>query len=269
MKSKLVIIAVCMVISCVALSATDDVEAKDPTGVLRSSVSDHTNSSSTITSRDVQPVEQQEQSEDYEGAMIAITQRFSAALAAIADAVQEGEITSEQGKERSADLCQLMHLQFELLSLWRQIEQEDLARIPDAPANPAPTQDTEIVMVAPPFSSLQLNPSLAEYLGLTPSQVAAMEQVMAREHESLRPLKTQLSITSGKLLAIGGNAMNEKEVRSLARAEADLLVKLIVANARLQSKIYGVLTPNQQKKLRDLVRTGGSTNKKESQSPAD
>src|ERR1700758_2668878 len=151
MKYKLVVvIAVCIVIPSVALSATDDAKANDQIRILRSTIPDSENPSSTIhpTSPDVRTSEQQEKPEDYEGAMTAITQRFSATLAAIAEAVQQGNISSKQGKEMSAVQYHLTQMQFELLSLGREIEQEDGARIPDAP-----TQDSEIVMVALPFSS--------------------------------------------------------------------------------------------------------------------
>jgi hypothetical protein len=268
MKNKLVVIIVlCTVIPSVALSAADDAKGNDQIRVSRSPVSDSENPSSTIhsTSPDVRASEQQEKPEDYEGAMMAITQRFSATLAAIAEAVQQGKISSEQGKERSAEQYQLTQMQFELLSLWREIEKEGVARIPDAPAKPAAIQDSEIVMVALPFSSLQLNPSLAEYLSLKRSQVAAIEQVMVRERQSLQPLMTQLRITREKLLAIGSDRMNEKEIKSLAQAEAALLAKLIVANARMHSKIYRILSPDQQKKLGDLERTQGSSAAKESE----
>jgi len=261
MKNKLVvIIAVCIVIPSVALSATDNATANRQIRVSRSPISDSENPNSTTpsTSPDVKPSEQQEKPEDYDGAMIAITQRFSATLAAIAEAVQQGKISSKQAKEMSAEQYQLTQMQFKLLSLWRELEQEDVARIPDAPAKPAPTGDSEIVMIALPFSSLQLNPSLAEYLSLTPSQVAAIQQVMVLERQSLQPLMAQLRLTREKLLAIGSDRMNEKDIKSLAQAEAALLARLIVANARMQSNIYRILTPDQQKKLGDLERAQGS-----------
>jgi Spy/CpxP family protein refolding chaperone len=262
MKNKLVvIIALCIVIPPVALSATDDGKANDQIRVSRSTISDSESPSSPIhpTSPDVRTSEQQEKPEDYEGAVSAITQKFTATLAAIAQAVQQGKITSAQGKEMSAEQYQLTQMQFELLSLWRQIDQEDVAQIPDAPAGPASTQDSEIVMVALPFSSLKLNSSLSEYLSLTPSQAAAIQQVMVLERQSLQPLMTQLRITREKLLAIGSDRMNEKEIKSIAQAEAALLAKLIVANGRMQSKIYRILSPDQQKKLIDLERTQGSS----------
>jgi Spy/CpxP family protein refolding chaperone len=268
MKNLLVvIIGLCVVVFSGALSAADDAKSHYRSGVSQSPISDSESPNSTIhlTHSDGRTSQQQEKTEDYGGAMIAITQRFSATLAAIAEAVKQGKISSEQGKEMSAEQYQLTQMQFQLLSLWHEIEQEDLARIPEAPANPTPAQDGEIVMVALPFSSLQLNPSLAEYLSLTPSQVAAIQQVMSRERHSLQPLMTQMRITRAKLLAIGGDRMNEKEIKSLAQAESTLLSRLIVANARMQSKIYRVLTPDQLKKLSDLERNQKSPAVKESE----
>lgn len=262
-----VIIGLCIVIVSGTLSAADDGKSSYGNGVSQSPIFDSENLNLTIhlTDSEGRTSEQQEKTEDYGGAMIAITQRFSATLAAIAEAVKEGKISSEQGKEMSAEQYQLTQMQFQLLSLWREIEKEDVARIPEAPVKPAPTQDGEIVMVTLPFSALQLNPSLAEYLSLTPSQVAAIQQVMSRERRSLQPLMTQMRIAREKLLAIGGDRMNEKEVKSLAQAESSLLSRLIVANARMRSKIYRVLSPDQEKKLRDLERTQGSPAVKESE----
>src|SRR5713101_4707141 len=110
-------------------------------------------------------------------------------------------------------------------------------------------------VVALPFSSLQLNPSLATYLSLTSSQVEAIQQVIIREQHSLQPLMTALRTAREKLLAIGSEHVNEKQVKALADTEASLLARLIVANARMQSKIFNILSAEQQKKLSDLERT--------------
>ncbi len=158
----------------------------------------------------------------------------------------------------SAEQYQVTHMQFELLSLWRGIEEQDSARIPAVEAKPDSTPESEAVMVALPFSSLQLNPSLAAYLSLTPSQVEAIQEVMMREQHSLEPLMTALRTAREKLLAIGGEHVNEKQVKALADTEASLLARLIVANARMQSNIFTILRPKQQKKLSDLERTQGA-----------
>src|SRR5438552_13666251 len=196
--------------------------------------------------------------QDYDSLMIALTQKFSATLAMIADAAKRGDLTSEQAREMSAEHYQLTRMQFELLSLWRGIEEQDLARIPDVEAKPDSTQGNEVVMVALPFSSFQLNPSLATYLSLAPSQVEAIQRVMMWEKHSLGPLMTQLRNTRERLLAIGTEHLNAKQVKALADTEASLLARLIVANARMQSKIFNILSAEQQKKLSDLERTQGA-----------
>jgi Spy/CpxP family protein refolding chaperone len=193
--------------------------------------------------------------QDYDSLMIALTQKFSATLATIAEAAKRGELSGEQAREMSAEQYQLTHMQFELLSLWRGIEEQASARTPDLQADPAPRQANEVVTVALPFSSLQLNPSLAKYLNLTPTQVEAIQQIMTREQDSVEPLITELRVIREKVLAIGSEHINEKQVKALADTEASLLARLIVANARVQSKIYKTLSPEQQKKLSDLERT--------------
>jgi LTXXQ motif family protein len=196
--------------------------------------------------------------QDYDSLMIALTQKFSTTLATIADAVKRGEVSSEQAREMSAEQYQVTHMQFELLSLWRGIEEQDSARIPDVEAKPDSTQESEVVMVELPFSSLQLNPSLVSYLSLTSSQVEAVQQVMMREQRILEPLMTALRSAREKLLAIGSEHVNQKQVKALADTEASLLARLIVANARMQSKIYKILSPDQRQKLSDLERTQGA-----------
>src|SRR5258708_8714514 len=196
--------------------------------------------------------------QDYDSLMIALTQKFSATLATIADAAKRGDLTGEQAREMSAEHYQLTYMQFELLSLWRGIQEQDLARIPDIEAKPDSMQDREVLMVALPFSSLQLNPSLATYLSLTPSQVEAIRQVMMREQHSVEPLMTQLRTTRERLLAIRSEHLNTKQDNALDNTEASLLARLIVANARMQSKIFNILSAEQQKKLSDLERTQGA-----------
>jgi hypothetical protein len=83
------------------------------------------------TSPAVVPNDPKQVLQDYDSLMIALTQKFSATLATIAEAVKRGEVSSEQAREMSAEQYQVTHMQFELLSLWRGIEEQDSARIPD------------------------------------------------------------------------------------------------------------------------------------------
>lgn len=243
-----------------ALAAADEAETKAHSrsdSVLVSPVEDPA-VTNVLTNTAIVPDDPKQVLQDYDSLMIALTQKFSATLATIADAAKRGDLSSEQAREMSAEHYQLTHMQFELLSLWRGIEEQDLARIPDVEAKPDSTQGNEVVMVALPFSSFQLNPSLATYLSLAPSQVEAIQRVMMWEKHSLEPLMTQLRNTRERLLAIGTEHLNAKQVKALADTEASLLARLIVANARMQSKIFNILSAEQQKKLSDLERTQGA-----------
>jgi Spy/CpxP family protein refolding chaperone len=243
-----------------ALAAADEGENNSHIGRKQSSGTpvEEPAITSVPTGRTVQANDPKQSLQDYDSLMIALTQKFSVTLATITEAVKRGEVSSEQAREMSAEQYQLAHMQFELLSLWRGIEEQDSARSPDVQVDPAPREENEVVTVGLPFSSPQLNPSLATYLNLTPTQVEAIQQVMTREQSSFEPLITELRVTRDKLLAIASEHINEKQIKALADTEAGVLARLIIANACMQSKIYKILSPDQQKKLSDLERTQGA-----------
>jgi Spy/CpxP family protein refolding chaperone len=93
---------------------------------------------------------------------------------------------------------------------------------------------------------------------LSQSQVKRIEEVMARERRNLQPFLTELQTTKEKLLAVDPERTSNKDIKALANTQAGLVAKLIVANERMQSEIYKLLTPEQQHKLDDLKRSGES-----------
>lgn len=202
----------------------------------------------------------QEVIQEYEAVMVAITQNFSANLEGITEAVQRGELSSEDGKTSSVDQYLIAQMQFQLVSAWRQMEKQDLSKVPtpDDKSEAFSTDGDEIVLVEVPYSSFELTADVAENLSLTQSQKEAIQQVMTQERHHMEPLMAQSRSIRAKLLALDPQHSDKKEVKTLADAQAALLAKLIVANARMQSEIYKLLTPEQQRKLDDLKRTGDS-----------
>ena len=195
--------------------------------------------------------------------MIAITRNFSAKLAGITEAAQEGKMSSEEAKNTSSEQYLMAQMQFQLLSAWRQLDEQRLAKVqvpmPDDNNEASPSNDdNEIVLVELPFSSFELTAAVAEHLNLTQPQKKAIQQVMTDERHLLEPLTAQSRSIKEKLLELDPQHSNKKEVKTLADAQAALLAKFIVANARMQSEIYQLLTPEQQRKLDDLKRSGES-----------
>jgi Spy/CpxP family protein refolding chaperone len=132
-----------------------------------------------------------------------------------------------------------------------------IARAPAVPTEPTPSPGGETVLVAMPFSSLQLSPTLVEYLGLTRTQAKAIQKLMDQERPTTEPLMDELRTVSAELGAsVRQNQSddNESVAQSLAATQARLLKQLMRANSRLQRRIDDVLDPQQRKKLDALRR---------------
>jgi Spy/CpxP family protein refolding chaperone len=147
-------------------------------------------------------------------------------------------------------------MQFQLLRTRHAILEHDIAATSAAPNDSAPAQNGQAVVLALPFSSLQLDPSLAQYLGLNTQQVSAIQDLMSKERSKLEPLMAQFRTTQQELLATTQNGQTkDKKVQSLADAQAHILTKLIAANWRLQADVAELLSPEQRKKLDEVKRT--------------
>ena len=199
---------------------------------------------------------------EYESGMTDIGNRMSSDLANISQAVQNKELSREQAEYIIGERYQLAMMQFQLLSALHDMLVEDLAQSSTAKSpttsksQPAQTSNG-MVLVSLPFSSFELNPSLAEYLELDPTQSQAIQQLMADERRKLEPLMSQLKTTRERLLAATQQGHYDKdEVHSLATAQARMLTNLITANAQMQTKLYKLLTPEQRAKLDRVKRAG-------------
>jgi LTXXQ motif family protein len=261
MKAKLILVLILMTIMPVVSSAQSksgaDTAPINPGGAPDSLVPDP--GPTNVPAAPADP-EAQQTLQEYQAALIAITQNFFANLAGITEAVQQGNMSSEEGKTSSVEQYLTAQMQFQLLSAWRQMEGQNLAKVPapDDKSEASPTDDNQILLVELPFSSFELTAAVAEHLSLTQSQKEAIQQVMTRERHQMEPLMAQLRSLREKLSAIDPQQSNKKEIKTLADAQAALLAKFILANARMQSEIYKLLTPEQQKKLDDLKRSGES-----------
>jgi protein CpxP len=90
---------------------------------------------------------------------------------------------------------------------------------------------------------------MAERLNLTDAQKEQMRQIAERYRESTRALRQQARAARNA----GGDAFSgtfdEAAVRAAAQARANAHVELEVAQARMASEMYAVLTPEQKAQL--------------------
>ncbi|MGA8438863.1 MAG: hypothetical protein WB762_05860 [Candidatus Sulfotelmatobacter sp.] len=137
--------------------------------------------------------------------------QLSVELEVISNAVATGQITREQGEYASGERYEVATMQFQLFGALHTMLEADIARTPVVP-EPAPSVNAETVVVAMPFSSLQLNPSLVKYLGLNPSQVRSIQSLMDQQRPSTEPLMLELRTISAELgFAIAQSRSNDAE----------------------------------------------------------
>jgi len=89
-------------------------------------------------------------------------------------------------------------------------------------------------------------------LNLTDAQKKEMFSIRLDERAKMKPLIQKLKEGRDQLRALPKGQFDEAKVRSIAKAQADTLVELIVAKERMKSRIYGVLTPEQRAKAEEL-----------------
>jgi Spy/CpxP family protein refolding chaperone len=191
--------------------------------------------------------------EDYEAEMAKITSQISHELGAICEAIAKGQLSGEQGEYLARERYQIATMQFQLFSALHAILEQSVAQASAAQTKDDPSPIRQALVLALPFSSLQLNSSLAQYLELTPEQSSAITQVMARERPYVAPLMAELDATRQKLEMATRNAHpDQKQISSLALTQAHLLTKLVAENADLQAKISRLLNSEQRRKIEKL-----------------
>ncbi|HVF87222.1 MAG TPA: Spy/CpxP family protein refolding chaperone [Pyrinomonadaceae bacterium] len=89
----------------------------------------------------------------------------------------------------------------------------------------------------------------AQNLNLTDAQKEQMQQIAARHRESTKALRQQTHETRGDFGALNGGAFDEAAIRAAAQARANAHVEMEVAQARMMSEMYAVLTPEQKAQI--------------------
>jgi Spy/CpxP family protein refolding chaperone len=191
--------------------------------------------------------------EDYEAEMAKIASRMSNELGEICQAIANDKLSREQGEYLARERYQVAMMQYQLFSAWHAILEQAVTQASATQTKDDPSPTGQALVVALPFSSLQLNSSLAQYLELTPEQSSAIRQVMQRERPYVVPLMAEFDAARQKLeMATRSTHPDQKQIRSLALVQARLLTKLVAEDADLQAKISHLLNPEQRRKIEKL-----------------
>jgi Spy/CpxP family protein refolding chaperone len=92
----------------------------------------------------------------------------------------------------------------------------------------------------------------ADYLNLTEAQQTQMKTVMQKEHPAMKPLFQQSHQIDLQLHQYVEGTYDEAKVQTLATQKAQIDAQITVAQTRLHSELFQVLTPDQQGKMKDM-----------------
>ena len=94
---------------------------------------------------------------------------------------------------------------------------------------------------------------LARTLDLTDAQKEQVKTILETEREKVAPLRQTLGETREKIRrAVEATPFDEAAVRSLAASQNETRTEMIVSRARVQSKIFALLSPEQRERAKKL-----------------
>lgn len=94
---------------------------------------------------------------------------------------------------------------------------------------------------------------MADVLDLTDAQQAQIKDMWKAEQPTIMPLVQQLADAHKQMVAVtAAGKFDQAQVQSIANQQAQTIAQLIVEKQRLQSKVYAILTPDQQAKMQRI-----------------
>jgi hypothetical protein len=192
----------------------------------------------------------------YEGRMDAVLRAMSAELGEIAQQVRDGKINRAEGDYLCLERYYIALSRFQFLrTLYQRQGEDNQGGGENSQENTEPQISGETVIVPPRISSPDIPSEIINYLELNPPQIAAIQSQISDERKHVQPLLQQLEKSRQKLISIKLNGnLDAGKLKSVATEQSQIVKQLIVANALLETKLYRMLTSEQQRKADELRR---------------
>ncbi len=190
-----------------------------------------------------------------------VLEAMSAELGEIAQAAREGKIGRDQAEYLSLERYYVALTRFQLLRMLYQPPQDSNPSQDSNPpqsyaqANTSPQISGSTFVIPPVVCSPDIPNQLVDYLQLTPLEIQALQAQVTEQCKQVQPLVDRLDKSRRKLMSmkLDGKA-DDKEVQAVAAEQSQIIKQLIVMNSQLETKLYSLLTSEQQRKVDGLLR---------------
>ena len=242
-KSRSIIGLLIMCVLAIAATAQENNAAQPQGGAIPSLPQQR--SGSTVGSPTLQAPAGVQDAEPYPEQLESILTTMSAELAEIAQAVREGKISREQGEYVSLERYYVAMTRFQFLRAMYQDPKETLT----------PQVSTDAVSPPTLTCSPDLPQQLVGYLQLSPEQIQAIQVKASDQCKQIQPLVEQLEQSRRKEVSIKlSGKFDAQEAQVLAAEQSGIIKQILVANSQLETKLYSLLTTEQQRKVDGLLR---------------
>ena len=121
--------------------------------------------------------------------------------------------------------------------------------------NLAPRFSTDAVSLPTPVCAPDLPQQLVAYLQLSPAQIEEIQAKVTDQCKQIQALVERLEQSRRKEISIKlSGKFDAREAQSLAAEQSGIIKQLLVANSQLETKLYSMLTTEQQRKVDGLLR---------------
>jgi len=180
---------------------------------------------------------------------------MSTELGEIAQATREGKISRDQAEYLTLERYYVALTRFQLLRMLYQPPQESDPKQNYVQANTASQISGSALVIPPMVCSPDIPRQLVDYLQLTPQEIQALQAQVSEECSKAQPLVGQLENSRRKLMSmkLDGKA-DDKKIQAAAAEQSQIIKQLIVLNSQLETRLYNLLTKEQQRKVDELLR---------------
>jgi Spy/CpxP family protein refolding chaperone len=180
---------------------------------------------------------------------------MSAELGEIAQAAREGKISHDQAEYLTLERYYVALTRFQLLRMLYQPPQESNSPQIYSQGNTSPQVSRSALVIPPVVCSPDIPNQLIDYLQLTPREIQALQAQVSEECSQVQPFVDRLEKSRRKLMSmkLDGKA-DDNEVQAAAAEQSQIIKQVIVMNSQLETKLYSMLTTEQQQRVDELLR---------------
>ena len=254
MKSKWIIGLLITCVLAISAGAQQNDSAQLSEGAIMSVPQQHSGEP-TGPRAQLQPLGAAPDPQSYPEQLESVLAAMSAELGEIAQAVREGKITRSQGEYLSLERYYVALTRFQFLRTLYQNPVEGNQTQSYSQADTPLQMSGNTVMISPLTCSPDIPEQIVGYLALKPVQIEAIQAQVIDECKQVQPLLDRLEKSRRNLISLKLSGKTDaNQVQALASEQSRVIQQLIVENSQLETKLYGMLTSEQQRKVDGLLR---------------